>query len=54
MAFAGTASLVVGLLTALYAAVASVAGARTGRRALVVSGRRAIYCLAALLIAASI
>jgi len=53
VAFAGTASLVVGLLTALYAAVASVAGARTGRRALVVSGRRAIYCLAALLIAAT-
>ena len=53
MAFAGTACLLVGLITALYAAVASIAGARTGRRELVVSGRRAMYCLAALLIAAT-
>ena len=53
MAFAGTACLAVGLITALYAAAVSVAGALTGRRALVVSGRRAIYCLAALLVAAT-
>jgi cytochrome c-type biogenesis protein CcmF len=48
----GSACLVVGLLTALYAAGASLYGARSGRRAWVASGRRAIYCLAALMVAA--
>src|SRR3712207_2158367 len=52
MAGVGSACLFVGLLCALYAAAASLAGARTGRRELVVSGRRAIYCLAALLVLA--
>ena len=51
MADVGSACLLVGLLTALYAAGVSVYGAVTGRRALVTSGRRAIYCLAGLLIA---
>jgi cytochrome c-type biogenesis protein CcmF len=50
----GSACLLVALLTALYAAVASVYGARSGNRAAVVSGRRAIYCVAALLIAATV
>jgi cytochrome c-type biogenesis protein CcmF len=45
----GSAALVVALITALYAVGASLIGARTGRRQLVVSGRRAIYCLAGLL-----
>jgi cytochrome c-type biogenesis protein CcmF len=49
----GSACLLVGLLTSAYAAGASVYGARTGNRAAVVSGRRAIYCLAGLLIAAT-
>jgi len=53
VAFAGTACLLVGLFTALYAAVISIVGARTGRRSFVVSGRRAMYCLAALLITAT-
>jgi cytochrome c-type biogenesis protein CcmF len=48
----GSACLTIGLVTALYAAGASVYGARTGRREWVVSGRRAIYCLAALCVAA--
>jgi cytochrome c-type biogenesis protein CcmF len=48
----GSACLVVGLLTALYAAGASLYGARSGRREWVASGRRAIYCLAALMVAA--
>jgi cytochrome c-type biogenesis protein CcmF len=49
----GSACLFVGLLTALYAAGASVIGARTQRPGLVVSGRRAIYCLAGLMLAAT-
>jgi cytochrome c-type biogenesis protein CcmF len=49
----GSACLLVALLTALYAAGASLYGARTGNRAAVVSGRRAIYCMAALLIGAT-
>ena len=53
MAFLGSACLLVGLLTALYAAGASVYGARSGRRQFVVSGRRAIYCLAGLLVTAT-
>jgi cytochrome c-type biogenesis protein CcmF len=48
----GSACLTIGLLTALYAAGASIYGARTGRREWVTSGRRAIYCLAALCVAA--
>ena len=52
MATVGYACLVVGLLTMVYAAVASVYGARTGRRQFVVSGRHAFYCLAALTILA--
>ena len=46
------ACLIVGLMCALYAAVASLYGARTGRRGFVVSGRRAMYCLAGLAILA--
>jgi cytochrome c-type biogenesis protein CcmF len=53
MAAVGSAFLTVGLLTALYAAGASVAGARSGRREWVASGRRAIYCLALLLVGAT-
>jgi cytochrome c-type biogenesis protein CcmF len=49
MAGVGSACLVVGLLTALYAVGASLYGARAGRPEFVVSGRRAMYCLAALL-----
>jgi cytochrome c-type biogenesis protein CcmF len=48
----GSACLFVGLLTALYAGGASIYGARSGRREWVASGRRAIYCLAALMVAA--
>jgi cytochrome c-type biogenesis protein CcmF len=48
----GSACLGIGLLTALYAVGASVRGALTGRREWVTSGRRAIYCLAALCVAA--
>jgi cytochrome c-type biogenesis protein CcmF len=50
----GSACLLVGLLTAVYAAGASIYGARAGNRAAVVSGRRAIYCLAGLLILATV
>jgi cytochrome c-type biogenesis protein CcmF len=49
----GSACLFVGLLTALYAAGASIYGARAGNRAVVVSGRRAIYCVAALMVTAT-
>jgi cytochrome c-type biogenesis protein CcmF len=52
MAPAGSACLAVGLLTALYAAAASLYGVRSGRRQFVTSGRRAIYCLAGLLLGA--
>ena len=54
MAGLGSACLLVGLLTAVYAAGASIYGARTGSRAAVVSGRRAIYCVAALMVTASL
>ncbi|MEJ7817840.1 MAG: cytochrome c-type biogenesis CcmF C-terminal domain-containing protein [Thermoleophilaceae bacterium] len=54
MAGVGAACLVVGLLTALYSVGASVYGAVSGRRAFVVSGRRAMYCLAALTLAATV
>jgi cytochrome c-type biogenesis protein CcmF len=52
MAGLGSACLAVGLLTALYAAGASVYGALSGRRAWVASGRRAMYCLAGLMVVA--
>jgi cytochrome c-type biogenesis protein CcmF len=48
----GSACLAVALLTALYAVLASIYGARARRREWVTSGRRAIYCLAALCLAA--
>jgi cytochrome c-type biogenesis protein CcmF len=48
----GSACLTVALLTALYAAGASVYGAVRGRPQWVTSGRRAIYCVAALCVAA--
>jgi len=53
VAVVGSACLLVALLTALYAAGASVYGAVAGRREFVTSGRRAIYCTAGLLIAAT-
>ncbi len=52
MLIAGKFLLVVGLLTAAYGAGASVLGARRADRALVASGRRAVYGLAVCLIAA--
>jgi cytochrome c-type biogenesis protein CcmF len=52
MAGVGSACLVVALLTALYAVGASLYGARAGRREWVTSGRRAIYCIAALCVIA--
>ena len=52
MAGVGSACLAVALLTALYAVGASIYGARSGRREWVTSGRRAIYCVAALCVTA--
>ncbi len=52
MAGVGSACLAIALLTACYAVVASVRGARTGRREWVTSGRRAMYCLAGLCVTA--
>ena len=52
MAGVGSACLAVALLTAVYAAGASLYGARSGRREWATSGRRAIYCVAALCVAA--
>ncbi len=52
MAFVGSACIFVALLVALYAVGASLYGARSGRREYVVSARRAIYCLAGLLLLA--
>ncbi|MEA2473448.1 MAG: cytochrome c-type biosis protein CcmF, partial [Thermoleophilaceae bacterium] len=46
----GSACLTVALLTALYAAGAAIYGARTGRRELITSARRAFYCLAGLVL----
>jgi cytochrome c-type biogenesis protein CcmF len=48
----GSACLAVGLLTALYAAGASLYGGLRGAGQWAISGRRAIYCLAALMVAA--
>ena len=52
MAGVGSACLLVGLLTAIYAGGASLYGARAGRREWATSGRRAIYCLAGLTVSA--
>ena len=52
MAGIGSACLAVALLTAAYAAGASLYGARTGRREWITSGRRAIYCIAGLCVTA--
>ncbi|MBN1528289.1 MAG: heme lyase CcmF/NrfE family subunit [Thermoleophilaceae bacterium] len=52
MADVGSACLAVALLTAAYAVLASVRGALSGSRRWVTSGRRAIYCLAALTVGA--
>ena len=52
MAGVGSACLTIGLLTALYAAGASIYGAVRRRREWVDSGRRAMYCLAALCVVA--
>jgi cytochrome c-type biogenesis protein CcmF len=49
MASLGWATLVVGLLVAVYATGASLYGALSGRRQFVVSARRAIYVLAGLM-----
>jgi cytochrome c-type biogenesis protein CcmF len=49
MAGVGSACVFVALLGAVYAAGASLYGVRAGRSEFVVSGRRAIYCMAALL-----
>ena len=46
----GSACLAVALLTALYAAATAVHGARSGRRELVDSARRAFYCVAGLVL----
>ena len=53
MAGVGSACLFAGLLTADYAAAASIYGVRSGQRGFVVSGRRAVYCLAALMVGAT-
>src|SRR5947208_10092796 len=50
MAEVGSACLVVGLLTAVYAVGASLYGARGGGQRWVVSARRAFYALAGLLV----
>src|SRR3954469_23133338 len=52
MATVGSACLVVGLLTALYAVGAALYGARGGGSRWVVSARHAIYALAGLLVTA--
>jgi cytochrome c-type biogenesis protein CcmF len=52
MATFGRACLLLALAVALYGAVASLYGARTGRAAWVASGRRAVYALAGLSAAA--
>jgi cytochrome c-type biogenesis protein CcmF len=48
----GSACLTVALLTALFAAGASIYGGVRGRREWVTSGRRAVYCVAALCVVA--
>jgi cytochrome c-type biogenesis protein CcmF len=46
MALVGRTLLVLGMITAVYGAAASIYGARSGRREFVDSGRRAMYVLA--------
>jgi cytochrome c-type biogenesis protein CcmF len=46
MALVGRTLLVLGMITAVYGAAASIYGARSGRREFVDSGRRAMYALA--------
>ncbi len=53
MAGVGSACLVVALIAAVYAAAASLYGVRSGRSQFVVSGRRAIYSMAGLLVFAT-
>jgi cytochrome c-type biogenesis protein CcmF len=53
MAGVGAACLFVALLSAVYAAGASLYGAIAGRPRFVASGRRAIYCMAGLLVGAT-
>jgi cytochrome c-type biogenesis protein CcmF len=48
----GRACLFLALGMCAYGAVASIVGARTGRRDLIVSGRRAVYALALVLVLA--
>src|SRR3954469_10803180 len=52
MAHVGAACLLIGLITAAYAVVPALYGARSGRRQFVVSARRAIYALAGLMLTA--
>src|SRR3712207_6269325 len=52
MAEVGWACLVVGLLVATYSCGAALYGALSGRRQFVVSARRAMYVLAALMVTA--
>ena len=54
MATVGYACLIVGLLTALYAAGSAIYGVRSGQRQFVVSSRYAFYCLAGLMIFAAV
>ncbi|MEA2422286.1 MAG: cytochrome c-type biosis protein CcmF, partial [Thermoleophilaceae bacterium] len=54
MAEVGAAALLIGLLTAAYAAIAALYGAISGRRQFVVSARRAIYMLAGLMLLATL
>jgi cytochrome c-type biogenesis protein CcmF len=54
LAFVGSASLFVALLVALYAVGASLYAVRSGRREFVASARRAMYCLAGLLVLAMV
>jgi cytochrome c-type biogenesis protein CcmF len=53
MAGVGSACLLVALLSAVYAAGASLYGVRARRPSFVTSGRRAMYCMAGLLIGAT-
>jgi cytochrome c-type biogenesis protein CcmF len=49
MAFAGRVALVLALVVSMYGITAALYGARKGRRDWVDSGRRSVYCLAAIL-----
>src|SRR3954465_13280301 len=48
----GAACLLIGLITAVYSALAALYGARSGRRQFVVSARRAMYALGGLMLGA--